>query len=205
MWINKHRHTSHQHKHTHTHTHLPSTRTMQDVSTRPPEFSATQMYWPSSSGRALSMVRDNSPPVTTTTTTTLYHSRLLTKYKKTHCDSLVYTRGSQSGGRISDGRHAWKADLSRTLITNQFHNNVVFVVQLSPSGLSLRQFKCPGSVLDWHILQTPGGAHPNNRHKSLSKDRALTPPDWHGKHTILVKSPTATGPSLWSLWLRGNE
>lgn len=41
---------------------LPSTRTMQEHSALPAEFSALHRYWPSSSGRALSMVREHRPP-----------------------------------------------------------------------------------------------------------------------------------------------
>lgn len=43
---------------------LPSTRTIQEHSAFPAEVSALHLYWPSSSGRALSMVREHRPPAT---------------------------------------------------------------------------------------------------------------------------------------------
>lgn len=42
--------------------HSPSTSTMQENSVFPPAFSARHVYWPSSSGRALAMVREQRPP-----------------------------------------------------------------------------------------------------------------------------------------------
>lgn len=46
-------------------------RTMQELSSLPPEFSALHLYCPSSSGRALSIVREQSPPATKHTISTI--------------------------------------------------------------------------------------------------------------------------------------
>ena len=78
--------------------HSPSTSTMQEHSVFPPEFSAQHLYWPSSSGRALAMVREHCPPAGAARTETVSTDTWSTQRRPT----LPQKQSAQTHGQHRD-------------------------------------------------------------------------------------------------------